>query len=65
MLKVGDEVRYKTSSVRTIHQGETLGTVKEGVIEEAFSTLDNRPCYWIKGEKELILHHQIIGGVVS
>ena len=63
LYKVGDTVRYKTSSIRTIHHGETLGTVKEGVIEEAFSTLDKRPCYWIRGEKELIFGSQIIGGL--
>lgn len=63
MYKPGDRVKYKTSTIRTIHQGEIIGQTKTGIIEEAFSTLDNKPCYWILGEKELILQGQIIGGV--
>ena len=63
MYKSSDRVKYKTSTIRTIHQGEIIGQTKTGIIEEAFSTLDNKPCYWILGEKELILRGQIIGGV--
>lgn len=38
-----------------------LSQEKTGIIEEAFSTMDNEPCYWIENEKELILGSQIIG----
>ena len=62
MYKPGDKVRYKTGTIRTIHNGEIVGQTKTGVIEEAFLTLDKKPCYWIEGEKELILKGQIIGG---
>lgn len=61
MYKPGDIVVYKTSKIRTIHRGEVLGQTKTGVIEEAFTTFDNRPCYWIKKENELIMQTQIIG----
>lgn len=63
MYKPGDKVKYRTSNIKTINCGEIIGQTKIGIIEETFSTLDKKPCYWIEGEKELILHGQIIGGV--
>lgn len=63
MFKCDDTVRYKTGSIKTINRGEILGVEKTGVIIEAFSTIDKMPCYWIDGEKELILHGQILGKV--
>ena len=63
MYNVGQKVRYKTSTIRTKYFGEILGIIKEGVIKESFCTLDKFPCYWIAGEKELILGSQIIGVV--
>lgn len=67
MFKCGDIVRYKTGTIRTIHNGEKLGVEKTGTIEEAFYTVDRYklPCYWIVGEKELILDSQILGKVES
>ena len=62
MYKPGDKVKYQTMVVRRIHRLDTIRQMKTGVVEEAFSTLDKKPCYWIEGEKELILQHQIIGG---
>lgn len=59
MYCVGDRVEYKTATVKT-QSTETFGQFKTGIIEEAFSTLDNKSCYWIIGEKELILGSQII-----
>lgn len=58
-LKAGDTVEYQTSHIRT-QDFEIMAQVKTGVIEEAFTTLDNLPCYWIVGEPELILRRQIL-----
>ena len=58
-IEVGDVVEYKTCNIRTIHGGYRPGIIKRGIVIEAFSTFDNTPCYWIKDEKELILHGQI------
>ena len=63
MYNVGDTINYQTANIRRIHFGETLGIVKTGVVEEAFHTIDGRPCYWIEGEKELILQKQILNFV--
>lgn len=62
MYKAGDNIKYKTKGIRS-QNNEILPQERRGVIEEAFSTIDNKPCYWIEGEKELILHQQIIGVV--
>ena len=59
MYQPGDTVKYQTSHIRT-QNTEIMAQVKTGVIEEAFATLDNLPCYWIVGEPELILCRQII-----
>lgn len=59
MYCVGDKVKYKTATIRT-QNTEIIGQTKTGIIEEAFSTLDKKPCYWIAGEKELILGSQIV-----
>ena len=59
MYSKGDIVEYKTATIKT-QNGEKLGQVKRGEIEEAFTTFDYFPCYWIAGEKELILGSQII-----
>lgn len=60
IYKPGDSVKYIT--VKCIcNDGVKGGITKTGVIEEAFKTLNNEPCYWICGEKELILHDQIVG----
>ena len=59
MYCVGDRVEYKTSTLKT-QNTERFGQVKTGIIEEVFNTLDKKPCYWIIGEKELILGSQII-----
>lgn len=61
MYEAGDKVKYQTSTIQTIHHGNIIGKTKTGIIEEAFSTLDKKYCYWISGEKELILNSQIIG----
>ena len=62
MYKVGEKVRYRSGGVRS--QNDVISPQERiGVIEEAFPTIDNKPCYWIEGEKELILHCQIIGVV--
>lgn len=62
MYKVGDRIKYITTSIRSQNK-IILSQEKIGTIEEAFSTIDNKPCYWIVGEKELILGCQIIGTV--
>ena len=60
MYSVGDIVEYKTAAFRRAWSGHVVGgDIKTGKIVEAFSTLNNHPCYWIDGEKELILHDQI------
>lgn len=59
MYCVGDRVEYKTATIKR-QNTEIFGQSKTGIIEEVLSTLDNKPCYWIKGEKELILGNQII-----
>lgn len=59
MYVAGDKVEYRTITVRT-QNGEIVGQTKTGIIEEAFCTLDKKPCYWVVGEKELILGNQII-----
>ena len=59
MYQAGDTVEYKTSKI-TFLNGEIASQTKVGVVEEAFSTADNHPCYWIEGEKELILHSQVL-----
>ncbi|MBQ7818558.1 MAG: hypothetical protein IJ341_02555 [Bacteroidales bacterium] len=61
MYKVGDTVRYVKAGVRTVWNPRKKPEPKTGVVEEVFSTLDKRPCYWIKGESELILGSQILG----
>lgn len=57
MYKVGEKVRYKTLKIKA-----EMNTIEEkvGIIEEAFFTIDKKPCYWIEGEKYLILEKQII-----
>lgn len=60
MYKAGEKVRYRSGGVHS-QNSEIPSQERIGVIEESFSTIDNKPCYWIEGEKELILHQQIIG----
>lgn len=57
--KKGQKIRYKTSYVKTQYR-KIVSQEKVGIIEEVFSTVDNRPCYWVEGEKELILDSQVI-----
>lgn len=59
MYSVGDMVEYKTAKVKYKDGGESGGITRIGKISEAFHTVDKHPCYWIDGEKELILHSQI------
>lgn len=59
MYSVGDTIKYMTAHIKT-QKKEKQPQVKVGIIEEAFSTLDNKPCYWIAGEKELILGSQVV-----
>lgn len=59
MYSIGDMVEYKTAKVKYKDGRESGGIMKIGKISEAFHTVDKRPCYWITGEKELILHSQI------
>ena len=60
MYKTGDRVTYKTMGIRS--QNEIiLSKEKTGTIEEAFFTIKKEPCYWIVGEKELVMGDQIIG----
>lgn len=61
MYKIGDKVRYVSAGVRSILNPYKKPKEKVGVVKEAFSTLDKRPCYWIEGEFELILGSQILG----
>lgn len=62
MYKVGDVVFYKTRGISTQNY-EHLSQEKQGIITEAFTTIENKPCYWIEGERELILHEQIISAL--
>ena len=59
MYSAGDKVEYMTTTMRT-QEREIFGQKKTGIVEEAFSTLGKKPCYWIFGEQELILGSQII-----
>ena len=59
MYFVGDIVEYQTTKVKYKNGSESGGVVKTGKISEAFHTVNKCPCYWIDGEKELILHNQI------
>ncbi len=60
MYKEGDKVKYKTAHIRTQNR-ELMPQEKIGIVSEAFSTIDNRPCYWIHGEPELIFGSQVLG----
>lgn len=52
MYSVGDVVKYEPALKK--------GQIKIGVVETAFLTLGNKPCYWISDESELILDSQVI-----
>lgn len=63
MYKQGDKVEYKTATIKRIHSADIIGQTRIGIIEEAFHTVNKRPCYWIFGEKELVHENQILGFV--
>lgn len=63
MFNVGDKVQYTTSRILTINRGEKAPQIKEGIIEESFTTLDGFPCFWILNEPELILGRHILSKI--
>lgn len=58
---VGDNIRYRIGGVKFLNGTIIPSTEKEGVIEEALRALDGSPCYWVEGEKVLILENAILG----
>lgn len=60
LYSVGDKVEYMTAGIQTLDRGRIPGEVKIGVIEEALLSLEQKPCYWIENEKQLIFHYQIL-----
>ena len=61
MYNVGDKVKYNTIHVKYLNGSEDISQEKIGVIEEVTKTIDNKPCYWIEGEKFLVQYSQIKG----
>lgn len=57
----GDKVKYKTAKWHFKNGQESGGDIKAAVVEERFSTIDRRYCYWLAGERQLILENQILG----
>ena len=66
IYKKGDTIRYRTIEKRLERTSYSDVTEKEsvnektGVVEEAFTTVNGIPCYWVEGEKYLILQTMLV-----
>lgn len=60
-MEIGDSIIYRTKDIQSQLQGMMKGKIKTGIIEEIFDSMDKSfECFWIQGEKELIIESQII-----
>lgn len=62
MYSIGEIVNYTTTKWQYLNGCMIPSENKVGIIEDVFENLSgDEYCYWIVGEKELILHSQILG----